>query len=77
MTTIFAWFEVGPDGREGLIVAEMPLLNNQIGPLQHRKLDIVKNIFGPLAIQHGKVAGRTVRLIEYNRGEVLAEVEPD
>jgi len=70
MEAIYAWTEIDDGGDEGIIFAAIPIIGIS-GNLQHRRLDIVVKHFRPIAIEHARVTGHTVRLVKFARSETL------
>ncbi len=70
MEAIYAWTDCGPDGKEGVILAIIPLLGFKAN-LQHRDRNIVETHFRSIAEGHAKVTGHKVRLVKFTREETL------
>lgn len=73
MDAIYAWTEIDPDGREGVIITLIPIVGIS-ATLQSRRRDIAEK-FRPLAQEHNKKTGHTVRLVKFVRAETLEEME--
>lgn len=74
MEAIYAWTEVDPISGEGVIAAIMPFLNNKIGNLQSRRLEVTKKML-PLAEAHRARTGHEVRLVKFTRAETLETLD--
>lgn len=59
----WVWIETEPDGRNGMVVASIPILGPGAFPLAHRREDIARDQFGPLAVLHSERSGNPVRLV--------------
>ena len=59
----WVWIDKEADGKEGMIVASIPILGPGAFPLAHRREDVARDQFGPLAVLHGERTGHPVRLV--------------
>jgi hypothetical protein len=65
--SLFAWMTEYPDGTSGLIsaVVDLPPVGRANAVLIGRNREAVVEVFGPIAIKHGKVLNQRVWLREF------------
>lgn len=69
---LYAWVEVEPDGREGIIALIRPEFGMTM--LQNRNLDIAQNKMRAFAERHAQRSGRPVRLVKFVRTATVEEL---
>jgi hypothetical protein len=69
MAAIYAWLETDASGGEGVIAAIVPGMGG-IVLLQHRSRRIAE-LLREFAEEHHRASGHPVRLVRFNRLEVL------
>jgi hypothetical protein len=71
---IYAWVELEPDGKQGIIAAIVPGLE-RFGPvLLHHRTRALAERFADLAARHAEASGRPVRFVEYRQTQIISGV---
>jgi hypothetical protein len=72
---LYAWVEVGPDGREGTIavITDLPEFAGRPITLVFRERRIADAMRG-YALAHLLTSGHTVRLVRFARAETIEEI---
>lgn len=74
---LFAWQEIGEDGRWGIIATVVPFISAAPVPLVHRDQALVEEKLRPLAEAHARASGNVVRLHRFDSTHAfLCEITP-